>query len=72
MPHIIITHEAHLAIRSMADNPFQETGTKLANGMWRVPVSSDVFDRLYRVKFPNESMSDVILRAIAAAKGKLN
>lgn len=73
MPNIVITEQAHKAIKSFAEGEWTETGTRLHTGMWRVPVTFEVFERLKAKAFSSETFSDVIIRLaeMAKTKGKL-
>ncbi len=60
---ITINNEAYSAIRSASNAlSFKETGIRLHNGDWKVPVSISVYDTLTKKTYNGEiSMSDVII-----------
>lgn len=51
--------------------PFRQTGRRLPNGNWSVPLSDDVIEAIGRAKLPGETASDTVLRMIAANKGRV-
>lgn len=65
MPIINISEEAHRAIRAAAQHDFNETGRRLPDGTWDVPVKEETLAAMQRVAFPGESLSDAIIRAMA-------
>ena len=46
MKTIILSNEVMYEIRKLAMPPFIQTGQRLPDGMWAVPVSDDLFDFL--------------------------
>jgi len=66
---ILISDEAMNAIRSAASFAFKQTSAKQADGQWRVYLTDEVFEHLWKHNLPDESWSDTIIRAIATTKG---
>ncbi|MBR0697144.1 hypothetical protein [Bradyrhizobium lablabi] len=62
MPDIEINEECRALIA--AEFPFEETGRRLPNGNWQLPVDAETLKCLQKVRRPGESMSDCIIRAI--------
>lgn len=71
---ITITNEANDVLRSVAENAYVSTATRLPNGDWSVPVDDEVYDRILHLIYPGETMSDYIIRAAAYYRsgGKTN
>lgn len=72
MPIITISHEAQLAIRGAATNPFNQTGTQRPDGSWDVPVEQDTLDRIHEAQLAGETLSDTIIRVVLTANRKPN
>lgn len=64
MPTIILTDEAHNAIRSVASEVFRATGTRLPDGRWSVQIKPITYFKIKGEANPGESMSDTVLRMI--------
>lgn len=62
MPDIEITEECRSLIA--AEFPFEETGRRLPNGNWQMPVDAETWKRLQKVRLHGESISDCIIRVI--------
>lgn len=67
MPLIVITGEAHNAIRSRAPAGFDVTGQQQQDGSWVVPIGLDTMSAIQNAAFPHETLSDTIVRL---ARGK--
>ena len=65
MPILNISEEAHRAIRAAAQHDFKETGRRLPDGTWDIPVGEETLARMQRAAFPGETFSDTIIRAMA-------
>lgn len=63
MPLIHITSEVHDLVRKHSKYDFVETGTRLPNGDWNIPMSASTIEKLHRL--PGESINDCILRLFA-------
>ena len=63
MPDIEITEECRLLIEG-ATEPFRETGRRLPNGNWQVPIDAATRQRLEKLRRQGESISDCIIRVI--------
>jgi len=63
--NIIITGAAHDALLLHAGAEFRETGRRLNDGKWLIPVSDETVDRLQQARHPGENWSDVIVRLSA-------
>ena len=50
--------------RRAAEFPFEETGRRLPNGNWQMPVDAEPWKRLQKVRLHGESISDCIIRVI--------
>jgi hypothetical protein len=72
MSTIDITEQAMAAIRANVTpgHGFHQTATRLANGMWRVPVNDDTLERIQEHQLPGESVSETIYRILATRNGK--
>lgn len=64
-----ITAEAMRAIEDAAVNPFNQTGQKMIDGTWLVPLSNELMVRIRSVALPGETISDTIIRGLRAATG---
>lgn len=62
MPDIEITDECRALIA--AEFPVEESGRRLPNGNWQVPVDAETLKRLQKVRRHGESVSDCIIRII--------
>jgi hypothetical protein len=62
MPDIEIIEECRSLIA--AEFPFEETGRRLPNGNWQMPVDAETWKRLQKVRLHGESISDCIIRVI--------
>jgi hypothetical protein len=62
MPDIEITEECRALIA--AEFPFEESGQRLPNGDWRLPIDAETWKRLQKVRLHGESISDCIIRII--------
>ncbi|MGH6740490.1 MAG: hypothetical protein ACREDY_15950 [Bradyrhizobium sp.] len=62
MPNIEITEECRALIA--AEFPVEETGLRLPNGNWQVPVDMKTWTWLHKVRLHRESISDCIIRVI--------
>ena len=71
---ITVTPEVNRLIEahSLTGSIDQSTTTRLPDGSYQFPISSDLRERLDSLKFPGESDSDVLLRLLITSKGKLN
>jgi hypothetical protein len=58
----MITEECRALIA--AEFPFKETGRRLPNGKWQMPVDAETWKRLQKVRLHGESISDCIVRVI--------
>ena len=63
MPDIEITEECRLLIEG-ATEPFRETGRRLPNGNWQIPIDAATRQRLEKLRRQGESISDCIIRVI--------
>lgn len=72
MPNVEISDHCHAVILSAARYPFKETGKRLLNGNWLIPLSEDVWTRVITCKHPNETMSDAIERIIITSERRLS
>lgn len=71
MPRIVITAECHDAILARAELHFKETGVRLPEGTWSIPVSQPIVDALRKHQMHGETLSDVILRLFAQVDGSV-
>ena len=62
MPDIEVTDECRALI--VAEFPFEESGRRLPNGNWQLPVDAETLRRLQKVRLHGESISDCIIRVI--------
>jgi hypothetical protein len=62
MPDIEITEECRALIA--AEFPLEESGRRLPNGNWQLPVDPETMRRLQKVRLHGESISDCIIRII--------
>ena len=62
MPDIEVTDECRALI--VAEFPFEESGRRLSNGNWQLPVDAETLRRLQKVRLHGESVSDCIIRII--------
>jgi hypothetical protein len=62
MPNIEITEECRALIA--AEFPVEQTGQRLPNGNWQMPVDMETWTWLQKVRLQGESISDCIIRVI--------
>jgi hypothetical protein len=62
MPNIEITEECRALIA--AEFHIEQTGQRLPNGNWRMPVDMKTWTWLHKVRLQGESISDCIIRVI--------
>jgi hypothetical protein len=62
MPDIEITDECRALIA--AEFTLEESGRRLPNGNWQLPVDAETLRRLQRARRRGESISDCIIRII--------
>ena len=62
MPDIEINEECRALIA--AEFPFKQTGRRLPNGNWQMPVDAETWKWLQKVRLHGESMSDCVIRVI--------
>jgi hypothetical protein len=62
MPDIEVTEECRALIA--AEFPFDQILPRLTNGNWRIPIDSETWQRLQKVRLHGESISDCIIRVI--------
>ena len=62
MPDIEITEECRALMA--AEFPLEESGRRLPNGNWELPVDAETLRRLQKVRRCGESISDCIIRVI--------
>ena len=62
MPDIEINEECRALIA--AEFPFEQTGRRLPNGNWQMPVDAETWKWLQKVRLHGESMSDCVIRVI--------
>lgn len=67
-----LSTEACDAIRAQALHEFHSTAEARDDGMWDVPFSEEVADRLEALRFDGESDSDLMLRIIATHAGQVS
>lgn len=72
MKRLLISADAYNAIRRSARLPLLETGERLADGHWAVPVDDETAEILERHRLEGETDSDTIVRmaALAATSGR--
>lgn len=70
MVHVEMSNEAMNILADCAVLPFNQTGFKLPNGNWSVPLEKETYQRLYEATLPGESISDAIIRLSRAMLGK--
>ena len=66
MPIIRITDEVYALVRKNAKYDWVETGTRLPNGQWDIPISDRTLKGLTVHLLFGESMNDCILRLFSA------
>jgi hypothetical protein len=69
MPDIEITEECR-ALIECATEPFRQTGRRLPNGNWQIPIDAATRQRLEKLRRQGESISDCIIRIIIIAEHK--
>ena len=69
MPDIEITEECRVLIEG-ATEPFRQTGRRLPNGNWRIPIDAATRQRLEKLRRQGKSISDCIIRVIIIAQHK--
>jgi hypothetical protein len=62
MPDIEITEECRALIA--AEFPLEESGRRLPNGNWQLPVDAETMRRLQKARLHGESISECIIRII--------
>ncbi len=62
MREIEVTDECRDLIA--AEFPSDETGRRLPNGKWRIPINEETWQRLQKVRRSGETISDCIIRVI--------
>ena len=62
MPDIEIIEECRSLIA--AEFPFEETGRRLPNGNWQIPIDAATRQRLEKLRRQGESISDCIIRVV--------
>lgn len=68
---IVITDEAYRMVESFTRNGFTHAaGRRREDGMWEVPLSRDVIDRLNDYVWAGETLSDTIIRACNMLAGR--
>lgn len=70
--NLLITHEAHSAIRAKAEGGWRETGTRQPDGQWLVPFDEEVIGRMEKLALPGETHSETIVRICALHGTKPN
>jgi hypothetical protein len=68
MPDIEITDECRSLIA--AEFPSDNTGQRLASGKWQIPIDEETWRRLHKIRRPDESISDCIIRVIIITQHK--
>ena len=68
MREIEVTDECRNLIA--AEFPSDETGQRLPNGKWRIPISEETWQWLQKVRRAGETISDCIIRAIIVSEYK--
>ena len=68
MPDIEITEECRAVIA--AEFPLDETGRRLPNGKWQIPINEETWQRLQSLRLHDESISDCIIRVITVTQLK--
>lgn len=70
---ILITKEAEQAIRAAATLPFAPGSEPIPgpDGFVTIDIERETFDRLIQTRFPQETLSDCILRLFAHYKGSV-
>jgi hypothetical protein len=69
MPDIEITEECRILIVGAAE-PFRQTGQRLPNGNWQIPIDAEMRQRLEKLRRQGESISDCIIRVIIITQHK--
>lgn len=62
-----VTDATAQLIRSKAAGLFKQTGRRLKDGTWDVPLSFDTYERLQKVQLDGETMNDTIFRVVTLA-----
>lgn len=65
MPTINLTADALTALGELARGTFNQTGVLRPDGTYDVPVENDVAAFLREASFPQETISDTVLRMVA-------
>lgn len=68
MPDIEITEECRALIA--AEFPFEDTGRRLPNGKWEIPIDEETWQRLQKIRRNGKSISDCIIRVIIVSQHK--
>ena len=63
MPDIEISEECRVLIEGAAD-PIRQTGRRLPNGYWQIPIDAETRQRLEKLRRQREPISDCIIRVI--------
>ena len=63
MPEIEIAEECRVLIEG-ATEPFRQTGRRLPNGNWQIPIDAATRQRLEKLRRQGESISDCIIRVV--------
>jgi hypothetical protein len=69
MPDIEITEECRVLIEG-ATEPFRQTGRRLPNGNWQIPIDAATRQWLEKLRRQGESISDCIIRIIIISEHK--
>ena len=70
MPNRIISNECMNLIRSKAEFPFDNSGSRqLDDGNWSVPMSDETIERVQEHNLDGETFSDTIIRILSSMKG---
>ena len=68
---VIITNEAYRMVESFTRAGFAvRGGMQRPDGMWEVPLSQDVIDRLNDWVWDGETLSETIIRVCRAVQGQ--
>jgi hypothetical protein len=68
---ILVTTECMDLIRAAAVLPFKQTAQRTKLG-WELDLSDAVYEKLIRIRFPGETVSDTIIRALKTSEGPLS
>lgn len=70
MIEVYINNECFELVQRNAAIPFENNGTKLPDGNWKIPVSQEIVDRLSKHQMKDETLSDSIFRILSTQLGK--